>query len=62
MGIPIEAACRYKRMFEKRELLVQSSDKFICPFTKRKVHFLSTDPNEFDRLRTPKTDNQLNLF
>nr|WP_319571671.1 hypothetical protein [uncultured Draconibacterium sp.] len=61
MGIPIEAACRYKRNFEKDGLLVESADPVKCPVTKHSAHLLSTNPSEFDKLRKSKF-KQLNLF
>ncbi|WP_346862837.1 hypothetical protein [uncultured Draconibacterium sp.] len=61
MGIPVEAACRYKRSAQKSGLLVESIDEVKCPVTKHSAHLLSTNPNEFDRLRKSKF-KQLNLF
>lgn len=60
--IPVEAACRYKRTFEKLGLLVQSMDKFFCPYTKHEANLISTNPIEFDQLRKSKKDNQLKMF
>lgn len=57
----IDNACRYKRKLEKSDLLVQSIDEVICPYSKHSAHLLSTNPNEFDRLRD-SDNNQLNLF
>ncbi len=59
LNIPVEAGCRYKRSYEKVGLLMQSVNKVICPFTKHPAHLISTNPNEFSRLRD--TD-QLKLF
>ena len=61
LDINIDNACRYKRNFEKRNLLVQSTDKIICPYTKEMANSLSTNPIEFDKLKKSST-NQLNLF
>ncbi|MGD9930247.1 MAG: hypothetical protein AB7U05_09515 [Mangrovibacterium sp.] len=61
MFIPVEAGTRYKAEFENSGLLVSSKDKFQCPYTGEMVHFLSTNPLEFDRLRKTN-DTQLNLF
>ncbi|WP_163322983.1 hypothetical protein [Draconibacterium mangrovi] len=61
MGIPVEAACRYKRSWQKDGLLVESIDEVKCPITKHSAHLLSTNPAEFDRLRKSKF-KQLNLF
>lgn len=61
MRIPIEAACRYKRSFEKNGLLVESIDEVKCPITQHSAHLLSTNPSEFDKLRKSKF-KQLNLF
>lgn len=61
MGIPIEAACRYKRNFEKDGLLVESIDEVKCPITKHSAHLLTTNPKEFNKLRKSRF-KQLNLF
>ena len=60
-GIPVEAACRCKRKLEKAGLLVQSADKTVCPFTRDMAHLISTNPEEFDKLRKSNS-RQLNLF
>jgi hypothetical protein len=59
--IPVEAACRYKRKFEKHGNLVQSIDEVFCPFTDHAAHLISTNPKEFEKLLKSNT-NQLNLF
>ncbi len=59
LNIPVEAGCRYKRHFEDREQLVQSTKEIVCPFTKHLAHEISTNPNEFDRL---KDDPQTRLL
>ncbi|WCM42698.1 hypothetical protein MG290_03190 [Flavobacterium sp. CBA20B-1] len=59
LNIPIEAGCRYKRTLEKEGRLIQSIDEVICPLTKYPAHLISTNPNEFERLLKPKS-NQLN--
>jgi hypothetical protein len=61
LNIPVEAGCRYKRTLEKQGNLVQSANKFFCPFTKHMANLISTNPNEFERLLKSNT-NQLNLF
>ena len=61
LDIPFEAACRYKRAFEKRGLLVQSSYKIVCPYTGHLAHLISTNPIEFDNLKRIKI-KQLSLF
>lgn len=60
-GIPVEAGCRYKRKFEKAGILVQSIDKVVCPFTRDMAHLISTNPDDFDRLKKSNS-RQLNLF
>ncbi|NGM71678.1 hypothetical protein [Sphingobacterium sp. SGL-16] len=60
-SIPVEAGTRYKRALEKSGLLVQSIDEFICPYTFRKAHLLSTNPKEFAKLQKSNS-RQLNLF
>ena len=61
LSIPIEAGTRYKVELENNYNLVASSDKFQCDYTGEYVQFLSTNPEEFERLK--KSDiNQLNLF
>lgn len=59
LRIPVEAGCRYKRGLEKMNRLVQSETEVTCPYTKHKAHLISTNPNEFEKLR--KT-NQLTMF
>lgn len=59
--IPIEAGCRYKRTLEKDGYLIQSIDKFLCPFTGHYANLISTNPKEFDKL-LKTSNNQLNLF
>ena len=59
--ITLENACRYKRLLEQQQKLVQSSYKVYCPFTGCLANLLSTNPNEFDKLCKIST-NQLNLF
>lgn len=51
MGIPVEAGCWYKRKLEKSGHLVQSSKPVICPFTLHMARLISTNPEEFDKLR-----------
>lgn len=62
LQIPVEAACRYKRHYEELGLLVESADEFRCPFTGAEAKLLSTNPQEFERLKVSKTDNQLKMF
>lgn len=59
LNINIDNACRYKREFEKRGLLVQSTEEKICPYTGYPAHFISTNPKEFEKLQ--HTD-QLKMF
>ena len=61
LNIPTEAGCRYKVELEKNQNLVTSVDEFQCPFTKEYVHFLSTNPLEFESL-TKSNTNQLKMF
>ncbi len=61
LNITPEAGTRYKAKLEKNQYLVTSIDKFLCPYTKKYVHFLSTNPLEFERLLKSKT-NQLKMF
>lgn len=61
MEIPVESACRYKRDFQKRGLLVESIDNFICPITRHLAKNLTTNSKEFEKLRSSNT-NQLKLF
>lgn len=61
LNIPTEAGCRYKANLEKNQNLVTSVDDFQCPFTKEYVHFLSTNPLEFERL-TKSNTNQIKMF
>lgn len=61
LNVPIEAGTRYKSDLESNFNLVASADKFQCDYTGEYVQFLSTNPEEFERLK--KSDvNQLNLF
>lgn len=62
VGIPVEGACRYKRIAEKHGLLVESADQYICPYTKHPAKLISTNPSEFESLQKSKKDNQLTLF
>ncbi|MDH5826267.1 hypothetical protein [Sphingobacterium faecium] len=61
LGIALEAGCRYKRYLEKSGILVQSINKVVCPYTNHYAYALSTNPNEFKRLRT-SNNRQLDLF
>jgi hypothetical protein len=61
LNIPTEAGCRYKARLEENHNLVTSIDDFQCPYTKEFVKFLSTNPNEFERL-TKSNTNQIKLF
>ena len=58
-GIPVEAACRYKRHYEMEGLLKQSTADVICPLTKHPARLISTDPKAFPDL---DNSNQLKLF
>ncbi|MES2806734.1 MAG: hypothetical protein V4652_14315 [Bacteroidota bacterium] len=61
LDVPIEAGTRYKAELESNYNLVASLDKFKCDYTGEYVQFLSTNPEEFERL-TKSNTNQLNLF
>lgn len=61
LDIPLEAACWAKRLLEKSGLLVQSTDEFLCPYTRHFAHLLSTNPGEFARLQK-SSDTQQKLF
>jgi hypothetical protein len=62
LKLNIDNACRYKRAYEKKGLLVQSIDKILCPFTKTYLaHELSTNPKDFERLSKTAT-KQLSMF
>ncbi|RIV50903.1 hypothetical protein D2V93_08510 [Flagellimonas taeanensis] len=58
-GVPVEAACRYKRDLEKSGLLKQSEKDVLCPVTGHPARLISTNPSEFRRL---ENSNQLKLF
>ena len=45
VGIPVEAACRYKRLYEKCGLLWQVKHVY-CPFTRHMAWTLTTDPDK----------------
>lgn len=57
-GIPVEAACRYKRQLEKEGLLKESELEVICAFTNHPAKLISTRPDEFPHL---ENSNQLKL-
>ena len=59
LNIEVDNACRHKRKYELKGLLVQSNDDVVCPYTKDLARLLSTNPNEFERLTY---SNQLKLF
>ena len=61
LNIPIEAGCRYKRKYENEGALMQSIDDYVCPCTLNHARFLSTNPEEFERLCKSNT-NQLKLL
>ena len=58
-GIPVEAACRYKRHFEEAGMLKQSDQDVICPFTKHPARLISTNPDAFHKLENSR---QLKMF
>ena len=58
--IPVEAGCRYKRTLQKIDLLVESTDNFLCPITGNYAKHISTNTNEFAKLRLCNT-NQTKL-
>ena len=61
LNIPVEAGCRYKRTFEKKGLLVQSTKAVFCPYTRHRAHLITTNPNDFGKI-TESNTTQLNLF
>jgi hypothetical protein len=61
MEIPVEAGTWYKADLENTNNLVASKDLFRCPYTGEMVHFLSTNPAEFERL-WKTSDTQLKMF
>ncbi|WP_417237623.1 hypothetical protein [Bizionia sp.] len=44
LNIPVEAGTRRKRDLEKEARLICSKKKHVCPVTKYKARFLSTNP------------------
>jgi hypothetical protein len=54
LGIPVEGACRYIRRAEKSGALVQSVERYYCPFTKHLAHKITTNPDEFTELQKPR--------
>jgi hypothetical protein len=61
LDIPVEAGCRYKRSLEERELLVESKEDVICPYTQHMAKLISTSPTEFEEL-TKEKNSQIKLF
>jgi hypothetical protein len=61
LNINIDNACRYKREFEIHGDLMQSTDEVYCPYTGFMAHLISTNPDEFEKLKKSKT-NQLKMF
>lgn len=59
LNINIDNACRYKRELEKCGRLVQSAEEKTCPYTGYPAHFITTNPEEFEKLQ--KT-GQLKMF
>ena len=59
LNLEIDNACRDKRDFEKKGVLIQSVDRFSCPYSTEKAHLLTTNPEEFEKLTK---SNQLKLF
>jgi len=52
-------SCRYKSFLEENCQLVASTEEVICPYTGFKARLLTTNPLEFEKL---KSTNQLRLF
>ncbi|WP_379862281.1 hypothetical protein [Mariniflexile ostreae] len=50
LKIPVEAGTRRKRKLEKDGRLMSSIKKGICPFTGHKARFLSTNPDQYNKL------------
>ena len=61
VGIPVEGGCRYKRSLEKDDLLAESAEKVLCPFTTDRAKLISTNRSEFAKLRKSNS-NQIGLF
>jgi len=59
LNIGVDNACRHKRKYELKGLLVQSNDDVVCPYSTKYARLLSTNPDEFERLTY---SNQLKLF
>lgn len=50
LKIPVEAGTRRKRDLEKEGRLITSTKKGICPFTKHRASFLTTNPKQFSKV------------
>lgn len=61
LNIPVEAACRYKRYFEKIGKLIESDVAVICPFTHYPAKLITTNSKEFKTIAN-NLSNQLGLF
>ncbi|WP_026994795.1 hypothetical protein [Flectobacillus major] len=51
LEIPVESACRFKRMLEDEGKLTASDYAVKCPITGSFAHLISTNTLEFSRLR-----------
>jgi hypothetical protein len=53
LDLNIDNCCRYKRTLEKKGLLIESVENYVCRFSSCEAKILSTNPNKFeDLLRT----------
>lgn len=50
LNIPVEAGTRRKRDLEKEGRLIASTKKRLCPFTKHRASFLTTNPKQFSKV------------
>lgn len=50
LNIPVEAGTRRKRDLENEGRLIASTKKGICPFTKHRASFLTTNPKQFSKV------------
>ena len=57
LNIPIQKGSFYKNLWEKRGALVKSKGKLICKVTGRFNSFLTTNPNEYERVMNMNISN-----
>ena len=55
LNIPRTYGSAFKRLWEKRGLLVQSQSKQICPLSGHMGRVLTTNPDEYDRVKALNT-------